>query len=79
MYLWDLIYTDYNEKVKEFEGSDFVTGAFKELDACSSPFIVEVFDNLGFYADTFKIAGDFELMLRFFEKHKVSSKYIPKF
>ena len=78
----DLIYTDYNEKVKRvWKGSDFVTGAFKKGWMPAHPTFYcrkSVYDNLGFYADTFKIAGDFELMLRFFEKHKVSSKYIPQ-
>jgi glycosyltransferase len=38
----------------------------------------ELYDKLGNYNDSFKIAGDFELCLRFLEKHKVSSFYIEK-
>ena len=39
----DLIYTDYNEKVKRvWKGSDFVTGAFKKAGCLLIPhFIVE--------------------------------------
>ena len=37
-----------------------------------------VYEKLGLYDDSFKIAGDFELMLRFLEKHNIRSKYIPK-
>ena len=37
-----------------------------------------VYEKLGLYDDSFKIAGDFELMLRFLEKHSIRSKYIPK-
>ena len=38
----------------------------------------ETYDRLGNYNNSFKIAGDFELCLRFLEKHKVSSFYIEK-
>jgi len=36
----------------------------------------EVYDRLGGYNDSFKIAGDFELCLRFLEVNKVSSYYL---
>jgi len=35
-----------------------------------------VYDRLGGYNDSFKIAGDFELCLRFLEKNKIKSFYI---
>lgn len=38
----------------------------------------EVYDRLGGYNDSFKIAGDFELCLRFLEVNKVSSYYLNK-
>jgi glycosyltransferase involved in cell wall biosynthesis len=38
----------------------------------------EVYDQLGGYNDGFKIAGDFELCLRFLEVNKVSSYYLNK-
>ena len=38
----------------------------------------EVYDRLGGYNDCFKIAGDFELCLRFLEVNKVSSYYLNK-
>tara|TARA_B100001059_G_C17806037_1_gene569199 strand:+ start:373 stop:1104 length:732 start_codon:yes stop_codon:yes gene_type:complete len=38
----------------------------------------KVYDELGFYDDSFKIAGDFELMLRFFEKNNIRTKLIYK-
>ena len=37
-----------------------------------------VYQKLGLYDDSLKIAGDFELMLRFLEKYNIRSKYIPK-
>ena len=38
----------------------------------------EVYDRLGGYNDSFKIAGDFELCLRFLEVNRVPSFYIKK-
>jgi glycosyltransferase involved in cell wall biosynthesis len=78
----DLIYTDKNEKVKRvWKGSEFKKGAFKKGWMPAHPTFYcrrSVYDKLGLYDDSFKIAGDFELMLRFLEKHNIRSKYIPK-
>ena len=38
----------------------------------------EVYKEYGFFKEEFKIAGDFEFMLRIFEKHQLKSYYIPK-
>jgi len=38
----------------------------------------EVYDRLGGYNDSFKIAGDFELCLRFLEVNQISSYYLNK-
>ena len=77
----DLIYTDLNEKVKRvWNGSEFKKGAFKEGWMPAHPTFYcrrSVYEKLGLYDDSFKIAGDFELMLRFLEKHNIRSKYIP--
>ena len=79
---WDLIYTDKNEKVKRvWKGSAFKKGAFKKGWMPAHPTFYcrrSVYDKLGLYDDSYKIAGDFELMLRFLEKHNIRSKYIPK-
>lgn len=37
-----------------------------------------IYDQLGGYDNSFNIAGDFELMLRFLEKNNIRSKYIDK-
>ena len=37
-----------------------------------------IYDELGGYDDSFDIAGDFELMLRFFEKNNIRSKFIDQ-
>lgn len=38
----------------------------------------EVYENFGLFNLDFKLAADFELMLRFFDKYKISSFYIPE-
>ena len=38
----------------------------------------KVYDKLGTYDESYKIAGDFELMLRFFEKNNIRAKFINK-
>ena len=35
------------------------------------------YNNLGLYIPNFKLAGDFELMLRYLWKNKISFKYVP--
>ena len=78
----DLIYTDINEKIKRiWRGSAFKKGAFKKGWMPAHPTFYcrrSVYEKLGLYDDSFKIAGDFDLMLRFLEKHDIRSKYIPK-
>ena len=77
----DLIYTDKNEKIKRvWKGSEFKKGAFKKGWMPAHPTFYcrrSVYEKLGLYDDSFKIAGDFELMLRFLEKNNIRSKYIP--
>ena len=78
----DIIYTDKNENIKRvWKGSEFKKGAFKKGWMPAHPTFYcrrSVYEKLGLYDDSFKIAGDFELMLRFLEKHNIRSKYIPK-
>jgi len=38
----------------------------------------QVFERYGYFNDDFHIAADFELMLRFIEKHKIKVGYLPK-
>ena len=77
----DLIYTNKNERIKRFwKGSNFKKGSFKRGWMPAHPTFYcrrSIFKKYGLYDDTFKIAGDFELMLRFFEKYNIRSKYIP--
>ena len=78
----DLIYTDVNENIKRvWKGSAYKKGAFKKGWMPAHPTFYcrrSVYEKLGLYDDSFKIAGDFELMLRFLEKFNIRSKYIPK-
>ena len=78
----DLIYTDKKEDIKRiWKGSAFKKGAFKKGWMPAHPTFYckrSVYEKLGLYDDSLKIAGDFELMLRFLEKHNIRSKYIPK-
>jgi glycosyltransferase involved in cell wall biosynthesis len=38
----------------------------------------QIFEKYGYFNDTFQIAADFELMLRFIEKHQIKVGYLPK-
>lgn len=77
----DSIYTDINENIKRvWKGSAFKKGAFKKGWMPAHPTFDcrrSVYEKLGLYDDSFKIADDFELMLRFLEKHNISAKYTP--
>ena len=77
----DLIYTDSEQNIKRvWNGSEFKKGAFKKGWMPAHPTFYcrrSFYEKYGLYNDSYKIAGDFELMLRFFEKHNIRSKYIP--
>lgn len=78
----DLIFTNKKNEVKRFwKGSEFVNGAFQKGWMPAHPTFYcrkLVYDKYGKFDERFKIAGDFELMLRFLEKNKLNSKYISK-
>ncbi len=78
----DLIYTDAQNTIKRvWTGSPFQKGAFQKGWMPAHPTFYcrkSVYKKYGLYDDTYTIAGDFELMLRFFEKHTIQSKYIPQ-
>ncbi|MBI5401661.1 glycosyltransferase [Candidatus Wolfebacteria bacterium] len=83
--LWgDLVIVDRNnpDKVVRFwKSSPYFDGKFKTgWHPPHTTFFVrkKIYDKYGFLNLDFKIAADYELMLRFLEKHKVSSGYIPK-
>lgn len=78
----DLIFTDSKNRLKRvWESNPFKTGLFKRGWMPAHPTFYckkSIYEKYGLYNESYKIAGDFELMMRFLEKHKIKSKYIPK-
>ena len=80
----DLIYvnrTDPTINVRYWKSKPFIQSSFKLGWHPAHPtFIVKnnVYKKFGYFSLEFKIAADFELMLRFLEKHKISSTYYPE-
>ena len=78
----DLVYKNSRGRVTRiWKGSPFKKGSFKSSWMPAHPTFYckkENYKKNGLYNDDYIIAGDFELMLRFFEKYDIKSKYIPK-
>ena len=67
--------------VRRWKGKPFFKGAFKKGRMPAHPTFYcrrSVYKKLGGYKENFKIAGDFELMLRFLENEGVRSKFLDK-
>ena len=67
--------------VRKWKSKVFEAGAFKKAWMPAHPTFYcrkKIYDKLGWYKSSYKIAGDFELMLRFLEKHGINSKFIDK-
>lgn len=83
--LWgDLVYVDRmnaDKVVRVWKSSEYGTGKFKSGWYPPHPtFFVKrsVYEKYGLFNPDFKIAADIEIMLRFLEKLKISSAYIPE-
>ena len=80
----DLIYVEENnteKQVRYWKSNEFVKGSFKKGWHPAHPtFFVknEIYKKYGYFNLSFKLAADFELMLRFLEKYQISSCYLPK-
>ena len=80
----DLVYIDKKDNsriVRFWKSSEYQEGKFKRGWMPPHPtFFVRrrIYEKYGPFNLDFKIAADYELMLRFLEKYKVSSCYIPK-
>jgi len=80
----DLFYVDkYNSDkvVRHWKSRPYRDGLFKRGWMPPHPtFFVkkEIYDKFGYFNTEFKIAADYELMLRFLEKYKISTHYIPE-
>jgi len=79
----DLVYIERdNNKIKRFwRSSNYKKGKFKfgwQLPHFSSFIKKEIFEKYGYFNINLKISSDYELFLRFLEKHNIKSHYIPK-
>ena len=80
----DLIYVDRNNTnhIRRFwKAGEYKRKAFCYGWALPHPTFFchkEIFERLGYFKDNFQIAADFELMIRFIEKHRISIGYLPK-
>ena len=80
----DLVYVDAKNTdkiVRYWRSKPFKEGLFKKGWHPPHPtFFVrkEIYNKCGLFNLNFKIAADYELMLRFLEKCKISSSYIPQ-
>ena len=80
----DLVYIDHNngDRVTRF----WKAGAYKRK-AFSYGWVIphptffcrkEIFEKHGYFNEKFRTAADFELMLRFIEKHRINVGYLPE-
>ena len=67
-------------QVRYWKSNEFVKGSFKTGWHPAHPtFFVKksIYEQFGYFNLSIKLAADFELMLRFLEKHQISSCYLP--
>lgn len=80
----DLIYVDRHKSdhIKRYwKAGPYRKNAFRYGWALPHPTFFcrkEIFDTFGDFNDELQIAADFELMLRFIEKHQIKIGYLPK-
>jgi len=80
----DLKYVDknnLNRVVRSWKSSPFIPGKFRYGWMPPHPtFFVKkgVFENYGAFNENLRIAADYELMLRFLEKHRIPTHYLPE-
>jgi glycosyltransferase involved in cell wall biosynthesis len=80
----DLKYVNRNDPkrvIRRWKSSPFIPGKFRYGWMPPHPtFFVKkkVFENYGGFNENLRIAADYELMLRFLEKHRVSTHYLPE-
>lgn len=72
---------DVNKIVRNWKSSAYKEGSFQKGWHPPHPtFFIkrEIYEKYGLFRTDFSTAGDFELVLRFLEKYKISSSYIPR-
>tara|TARA_B100000965_G_C19450588_1_gene695072 strand:+ start:135 stop:866 length:732 start_codon:yes stop_codon:yes gene_type:complete len=74
-------YNDNGKVIRRWSSKPFIKGAFKKAWMPAHPTFYckkKIYDKYGNYNETFQIAGDFELMLRFIETKNIRTKFINK-
>lgn len=80
----DILYVNKNDTdkvIRYWKSSKYKHGKFKQGWMPPHPtFFVkrEIYGKYGLFNTDFRIAADYELMLRFLEKHRISTYYIPE-
>jgi glycosyltransferase involved in cell wall biosynthesis len=80
----DLVYVSQentNNIVRYWKSRNYVSGLFKSgwMPAHPTFFVRKgVYERLGSFDLNYKIAADFEILFRFIEQYKITTKYIPK-
>lgn len=80
----DLVYIDRNNTnkvIRYWKGGEYKLDLLKRGWMSPHPtFFVkkEIYDKYGFFDTTYKIASDYDLILRFLWQHKISIHYIPE-
>ncbi|MDH4238787.1 MAG: glycosyltransferase [Phycisphaerae bacterium] len=80
----DLVYIDQNnaDRVTRFwKAGKYKKGAFSYGWILPHPTFFcrkDIFERFGYFNDKLQVAADFELMLRFVEKHQIKIGYLPK-
>jgi glycosyltransferase involved in cell wall biosynthesis len=80
----DLIYVDRHDagRIRRFwQPGPYRKGAFCHGWVLPHPTFFcrkEIFEKFGYFNEELQIAADFELMLRFIEKHQIKTGYLPK-
>lgn len=72
---------DPNKVIRHWKSSEYCHGKFKSGWMPPHPtFFVRrwVYEKYGYFNTDFRIAADYELMLRLLEKHRISTYYIPE-
>ena len=71
---------DVNRVIRHWKTGNFKSGIFFQGWHPAHPTLFlkrEVYEKYGLFDDHFKLAADFEFMLRIFERYKINSKYLP--
>ena len=80
----DLVYVDWDDTdkiLRHWKSKDYVDGDFSRAFVAAHPTLFvrkAVYDKAGGYDLTYRLAADYEFILRIFHKYKVKSVYLPQ-